>query len=84
MWFSDSISQPCDPCSVYPVISYTFNITERATDNLVTSIRHTNTNPLIVDEAKGLVRDQVYQLVIEAENSVGSNPSEEILLCKLP
>ena len=36
----------------------------------------------MVDERNGLVRDQVYQLVIEAENSVGSTISEEILFCK--
>ena len=35
-----------------------------------------------MDGSNGLVPDQVYGLVIEAENSVGSTLSEEILICK--
>ena len=62
--------------------SYTFNITERDTNTLTASIRHTSTLPLVVDGSNGLVPDQVYRLVIEAENSVGSTLSEEILICE--
>ena len=64
--------QSADPCPSYPVTSYTFNITERDTNTLTASIRHTSTLPLVVDGSNGLVPDQVYRLVIEAENSVGS------------
>ena len=35
-----------------------------------------------MDGSNGLVPDQVYRLVIEAENSVGSTLSEEILICE--
>ena len=62
--------------------TYTLNITEQESNNLISSIPHFNTVPLMVNERNGLVRDQVYRLVIEAENSVGSTISEEILFCK--
>ena len=35
-----------------------------------------------MDGSNGLVPDQVYRLVIEAENSVGRTLSEEILICE--
>ena len=74
--------QPRDPCPSYKVISYNFTITERDTDRLVTSVLHTSNASLFVDSSQGLVANQIYLLTIEAENTVGSTISEDILLCK--
>ena len=82
-------TQPPDPCPSFPVTNYTINITERDTNTLTTSIRYymdsDNRTPLTVtvDSEDGLVPYQVYTLVIEAENIVGSSISEDFYVCKL-
>ena len=76
------VIQPRDPCPAYPVTSYTFNITEGNIRDYVTSKQYKGNNSLILNESNGLVPNQVYQLVIEATNIVGSTASDEILFCK--
>ena len=76
------VIQPRDPCPVYPVTSYTFNITERNTQNFVTFKQQTENNSLVLNDTDGLVPNQIYQLIIEAANDVGSTVSDEILFCK--
>ena len=77
------VIQPRDPCPAYPVTSYTFNITEGNTHDFVTSLKqHKGNNSLILNESNDLVPNQVYQLVIEATNIVGSTASDGILFCK--
>ena len=76
-------TQPHDPCPAYPVGSYNFTITERDTDQLVTSVIHTGNISLVVGGSNGLETNQIYMLMIEAMNTVGSSISEdEILFCK--
>ena len=76
------VIQPRDPCPAYPVTSYTFNITEGNTHDIVTSKQQTGNDSLILTDTDGLVPNQVYQVVIEATNTVGSAVSDEILFCK--
>ena len=74
-------TQPRDPCPSYPVISYTFNISED--NNIIATINHTgNASVNINGSSRGLVRDHIYLLIIEAMNNVGRTTSDEILLCK--
>ena len=74
--------QPRDPCPSYPVNTYTFNITEKDSNILITTINHTGNSSLTLNDTNGLLPYQVYIMVIEAENSVGSTTSEKIPLCK--
>ena len=76
------VIQPRDPCPVYPVTSYTFNITEENTHDFVTSEQHKGNNSVVLNDTDGLVPNQVYQLIIEATNDVGSTVSDGILFCK--
>ena len=63
--------------------SYKFHITNWYTNRLINITTHPNgENPFILDGSDGLTPDQVYSLVIEAVNSVGSTLSEEIMFCK--
>ncbi len=74
--------QPRDPCPAYPVESYVFNISE-CSGNVITTINHTgNTSLNINGSDHGLLYNQVYHLMIEALNAIGSAPSEEIVFCK--
>ena len=81
--FTLTHTQPRDPCPAYPVGRYNFTITERDTDQLVTSVTHTGNISLVVGRRNGLVANRIYMLTIEALNAVGSSISEdEILFCK--
>ena len=63
--------------------SYSFTITERDTDQLVTSVIHAGNISLVVGRRNGLEANRIYMLTIEAMNTVGSSISEdEILFCK--
>ena len=66
-------------------MSYAFNITDRFTNSLITSIKHKN-NPsllsLTLNGNDGLVPNQAYDLIIEAKNGVGRALSEKISFCK--
>ena len=62
-------------------MSYAFNITDRFTNSLITSIRHKNNSsllPLTLSGNDGLVPNQAYELIIEAKNGVGRTLSEKI------
>ena len=75
-------TQPRDPCPAYPVVSYAFNISDD-NGNFIATINHTgNASVNINGSDYDLLRNQVYRLMVEATNAVGSSHSEEILLCK--
>ena len=72
-----------DPCPSYPVSSYKFHVTEWYTNRLVSNTtRISELDTFILDGSNGLTHDQVYSLVIEAVNSIGSTLSEQLLFCK--
>ena len=72
-----------DPCPSYPVSSYKFHITEWYTNRLVSNTTRTSElDTFILDGSNGLTRDQVYSLIVEAVNSIGSTFSEQLLFCK--
>ena len=74
--------QPRDPCPAYPIESYIFNISEDS-GYVTTTICHTgNTSLNINGSDHGLLYNQVYHLMIEAVNAIGSTYSEEIIFCK--
>ena len=66
-------------------MSYAFNITDRFTNSLITSIRYMNNPsllPLTLNGTDGLVPNQAYELIIEAKNGVGRTLSEKISFSK--
>lgn len=80
--YAYAYTQPRDPCPAYPVVTYTFNVSEDS-GNFLTTINHMgNTSVNINGSNHGLLYDQVYHLTVEAINAIGSTPSEEILFCK--
>ena len=74
--------QPRDPCPTYPVESYVFNISEDS-GYVTTTICHIGNTSLNINGSDlGLLYNQVYHLMIEAVNAIGSTYSEEIIFCK--
>ena len=82
------LTQFPDPCPSYPVTNLTINITQN-TDMWIESIDYDGVDmtmsylTVTLDSGVGLAHNQVYTIVIEAENIVGSTVSEDITLCEL-
>ena len=64
------------------MIRYTFNVTEKDSNNFITTRDHTGNASLTMDGNDGLLPDQAYVLIVEAENIVGSTSSEKIPFCE--
>lgn len=73
-----------DPCSIYPVSSYKFHITDWYTNRSISiTTRTSELDTFILDGSNGLARDQVCLLVVEAVNNIGSTFSEQVQICEL-